>query len=227
MSDLVYLLSLLKMSTGPSEAGDFYRVRRTVTVMVAILSAVGLIFVFRFRSGAALEFKLIALQHQLAVLRRQRSGRPRLSSLDRLLWVLLYRIFGPRSSTRDGPGEARNVVEWHRKGSRFYWRWRSRRPGRPRINPEIRNLIRRMSRADPLLRETRVFTGNCSSSASRSAKPRLGGGCPVVPRSPPRPGGAFCAIICPTSRRLTCLWLPPRRSGCSTLWQLHHRYARI
>jgi len=60
--------------------------------MVAILSAVALIFVFRFRSRAALEFKLIALQHQLAVLRRQRPGRPQLSSLDRLFWVVLYRI---------------------------------------------------------------------------------------------------------------------------------------
>ena len=61
--------------------------------MVAILSAVVSIFAFRFRSRAALELKLVALQYQLAVLRRQRPGRPQLSSLDRLLWVLLYRIW--------------------------------------------------------------------------------------------------------------------------------------
>jgi hypothetical protein len=61
--------------------------------MVAILSAVVSIFAFRFRSRASLELKLIALQHQLAVLRRQRPGRPQLSSLDRLLWVWLYRIW--------------------------------------------------------------------------------------------------------------------------------------
>ena len=58
--------------------------------MVAILSAVVSIFVFRFRSRAALELKLVALQHQLAVLRRQRLGRPQLSSLDQLLWAFLY-----------------------------------------------------------------------------------------------------------------------------------------
>jgi hypothetical protein len=40
--------------------------------MVTILSAVVSIFAFRFRSRASLELKLIALQHQLAVLRRQR-----------------------------------------------------------------------------------------------------------------------------------------------------------
>jgi hypothetical protein len=67
--------------------------------MVAILSAVVSIFAFRFRSRASLEFKLVALQHQLAVLRRQRPGRPQLSSLDRLLWVWLIG-FGRKSSMR-------------------------------------------------------------------------------------------------------------------------------
>src|SRR5215470_6879092 len=61
--------------------------------MVTILFADVSIFVFRFRGRAALELKLVALQHQLAVLRRQRPGRPQLSSLDRILWVLLYRIW--------------------------------------------------------------------------------------------------------------------------------------
>src|SRR6267378_2334701 len=48
------------------------------------------------------------------------------------------------------------VVEWHRRGFRFYWCWRSRRPGRPRINPEIRDLIRRMSKANPLWGAPRI-----------------------------------------------------------------------
>ena len=42
------------------------------------------------------------------------------------------------------------VVQWHRKGFRLYWWWRSRRPGRPKIGREIRDLIRRMSKANPL-----------------------------------------------------------------------------
>ena len=42
------------------------------------------------------------------------------------------------------------VVQLHRKGVRFYWRWRSRRPGRPKIGTEIRALIRRMSKDNPL-----------------------------------------------------------------------------
>jgi putative transposase len=61
--------------------------------MVAILSAVVSIFAFRFRGRASLELELVALRHQVTVLRRQRPGRPQLSSLDRLLWGWLYRIW--------------------------------------------------------------------------------------------------------------------------------------
>jgi hypothetical protein len=45
------------------------------------------------RSRASLELEIIALRHQVTVLWRQRPGRPQLSSLDRLLWVWLYRIW--------------------------------------------------------------------------------------------------------------------------------------
>ena len=123
--------------------------------MVAILSAVVSIFAFCFRSRASLELRLIALQHQLAVLRRQRPGRPRLSYLDRLLWVWLYRIW-PQVIDAMILVKPATVVQWHRKGFRLHWRWRSRRPGRPKIGTEIRALIRRMSRANPLWGAPRI-----------------------------------------------------------------------
>ena len=91
--------------------------------MVTILSVVVSIFAFRFRSRASLELELIALQHQLAVLRRQRPGRPQLSSLDRLLWVWLYRIWPQVIDTMILVKPA-TVVQWHRKGFRLHWRWR-------------------------------------------------------------------------------------------------------
>ena len=42
------------------------------------------------------------------------------------------------------------VVRWHRQGFRFYWRWKSRnpKPGRPRVDTEIRKLIRQMQSAN-------------------------------------------------------------------------------
>jgi hypothetical protein len=56
--------------------------------MVTILCVLVSIFEFRVRSRASLELELIALRHQVTVLRRQRPGRPQLSSLDRLLWAM-------------------------------------------------------------------------------------------------------------------------------------------
>jgi len=43
------------------------------------------------------------------------------------------------------------VIRWHRKGFRFYWKWKSRRRiGRPGVSKEIRDLIRNMSSANVL-----------------------------------------------------------------------------
>jgi hypothetical protein len=81
-------------------------------------------------------------------------GRPQLSSLDRFLWVLLYRIW-PQVIDAMVLVKPATVVEWHRKGFRFYWRWRSC-PGRPKISPDIRDLIRRMSNANPLWGAPRI-----------------------------------------------------------------------
>jgi len=46
---------------------------------------------------------------------------------------------------------AQTVLRWHKQGFRLYWRWksRSRKPGRPKIDAEIRRLIRRMSSENP------------------------------------------------------------------------------
>jgi hypothetical protein len=100
----------------------------------------------RCRRDLALEN--LALRQQLAVLRRVHR-RPRLSRADRLFWVLASRLW---------PGwrhvlhvvQADTVIRWHRQGFRYYWRWKSRRRGRPSIDPEIIQLIRRMCRANPL-----------------------------------------------------------------------------
>ena len=43
--------------------------------MLTLLSALGSLLLFRVRSRASLELELVALQHQLTVLRRQRPGR--------------------------------------------------------------------------------------------------------------------------------------------------------
>jgi len=53
--------------------------------------------------------------------------------------------------------EAENVIRWHRRGFRAYWGWKSRRvDGRSKIDREIHDLIRRMSKENPLWRPPRI-----------------------------------------------------------------------
>ena len=160
--------------------------------MTTIVSALLSVLSFRFRSRASLELELVALRHQLAVLRRQRPGRLRILATDRLLWMWLYRIW-PQALNAMVLVKPATVIQWHRKGFRLYWRWRSRSRsvGRPKVSSETRDLIRQMSMANPLWGALE-FTVNCSSLVLKSAKPRSGDICRGAPKSPPRPGAPFC-----------------------------------
>src|ERR1700681_1298232 len=106
----------------------------------------------RFRGRAVLELENPALRHQLHVLRRQRRGRPRLFTIDRLLWVWLYRLW-PRCLDTMVLVKPATVVHWHRQGFRLFWRSRS---GRPSVDREIRKLIREMSSANPIWGAPRI-----------------------------------------------------------------------
>jgi putative transposase len=105
----------------------------------------------RFRARAVLQAEILALRHQLLVLQRASRGcRLRLRWADRVLWVGLSRLGNDwRSALLLVKPET--VIAWHRKGFRLYWNWKSRRhrEGRPCVAPEVRNLIRKMSLANP------------------------------------------------------------------------------
>src|ERR1035437_4054833 len=123
--------------------------------MITILSALVSLLSFRVCSRASLELELIALRHPVAVLPRQRPGQLRLFSTDRLLWVWLYRVW-PQVLNAMVLVKPATVVQWHRRGFQLYWRWRSRRLGRPKMSTEIRDLIRRISLANRLWGAPRI-----------------------------------------------------------------------
>jgi hypothetical protein len=104
-----------------------------------------------------MQIEILALRHQLVVLQRRTSKRARLSTADRLFWVMLSRLWRQwRSALVIVKPET--VITWQRKGFRWYWRWKSRggKSGRPCISREIRELIRQMSTANPLWGAPRV-----------------------------------------------------------------------
>ncbi len=96
----------------------------------------------------------LALRQQLAVMKYQ-CPRPRLTDTDRFFWVLLSR-FWPDWHASLHIVKPETVGRWHRQGFRYYWRWKSRHRGRPKADPEIRVLIHRMCRANPLWGAPRV-----------------------------------------------------------------------
>src|ERR1017187_9609992 len=103
-----------------------------------------------FRSRAVVELENLAVRPQLHVLRRQRPGRLRLFTFDRLL----YRLW-PRCLEAMVLVKPATVIQWHRQGFRLFWRWRSR-SGRPSVDREVRDLIRQMSGANPLWGAPRI-----------------------------------------------------------------------
>ena len=110
------------------------------------------------KTRLALQLEIVALRHQLNVLQRSSHGqRPRLRNTDRLLWIWLSRSWSgwKQSLVIVQP---KTVLAWHRAGFRLYWRWksRSRRPGRPAINKDVRELIQQMSQANPLWGAPRI-----------------------------------------------------------------------
>ena len=99
------------------------------------------------RTRRRLAIEILALRHQLGVLKRS-VKRPRLSDVDRGLWVLLSRRWSSWSDALIIVKPA-TVIKWHRAGFRRYWAWRSRpKGGRPAIDPEVRELISRMATAN-------------------------------------------------------------------------------
>jgi hypothetical protein len=83
------------------------------------LALVGLL-----QSRVSLEVEILALRHQLNVLRRKSSKKPTFTIIDRLVFAGLYRL-APGMLDALAIVEPQTVIRWHRAGFRAYWRWKS------------------------------------------------------------------------------------------------------
>jgi len=110
----------------------------------------------RFRSRTALQFEILALRHQLGVLERS-AKRPRLTPTDRFFWACPSGLWHDWRSALVMV-QPETVIAWHRKSARLFWTWKIQRGqvGRPSIPKQVRQLIRTMSRENPLWGAPRI-----------------------------------------------------------------------
>jgi len=98
------------------------------------------------RSREFKELEIVVLRHELALLRRQIS-RPRLDDRDRVFLAVAGQLLGRAS--RSFFVRPDTLLGWHRQLVRRRWTYAGRRPGRPAIAKEIRELVLRLARENP------------------------------------------------------------------------------
>jgi hypothetical protein len=166
--------------------------------MLAIVHLLGTDIATLFKSRRRLEAENLFLRHQLNIAVRRRPPRLRLRGGDRALLVWITRLW-PSLLGLARVVEPATILRWHRAGFRTYWRWKSRgRAGRPRIERELRDLIRRMNRENPLWGAPRIHGELLKLGFAVDAEVRH-----------PRAGGHFCATMRRLLLRLIFAWFLP------------------
>jgi putative transposase len=105
------------------------------------------------RSRAALGAEVLFLRKQLAYYQERKVRPRRLTDAARLSLVFWSRFFDWKESLAVVTTET--FIRCHRKGFKFYWRWKSR-GGRPALPKEIRQLIARMVKENVTWGEERI-----------------------------------------------------------------------
>src|SRR5438094_2528364 len=126
-------------------------VRRLILVfslLYAILRAVLRLVVPASTLERSTEVELLVLRHELGILRRQIS-RPRFRRRDRMFLAAASRLL-ERSSWRSFLVTPQTLLRWHRELVRRKWTYRrTRRPGRPPITNDVRDLVVRLAKENP------------------------------------------------------------------------------
>ena len=131
-----------------------------VEFMMEILRYLFLFLRAFFSSCATPAARIVGLQSQLAMSKNRielrKDPKPRFTSAFRILCVVLSKVLAGRDDLAQ-PMKPATVKRWHAIGFRFYWPWKSRpRIGRSPISQEMQDLIRKLSRENPLWGAERI-----------------------------------------------------------------------
>jgi putative transposase len=96
------------------------------------------------RGERSKELEILVLRHELSILQRQ-VKRPQFTPHDRMFLAALSRVL-PRRSWHRFIVTPETLLRWHRQLVARHWTYPHRRPGRPPIDSEVRELILRLAR---------------------------------------------------------------------------------
>jgi len=99
------------------------------------------------RSDDAKEIELLALRHEVTMLRRQ-VKRQSFDPADRAILAALSRLL-PRSRLTSFGVTPATLLAWHRRLVARRWTYPHRRPGRPRVDEETTALVIRLAKENP------------------------------------------------------------------------------
>ncbi|RPJ03361.1 MAG: hypothetical protein EHM28_15455, partial [Spirochaetaceae bacterium] len=126
-----------------------------------ILIAVNIIVVCSLHTlTRKLVLKVIILNHQINILKRTLSSRPKrlkFSLLSRLFFILIYRVF-PFLHSSFTIIRPETILSWYRSLLKSFWTFPSKRkPGRPPTPTWIKNLILRIKNENLLWGNKRIM----------------------------------------------------------------------
>jgi putative transposase len=158
------------------------------------------------RSNRSKELELLVLRHELSILRRQ-GRRPQLRESDRLVLAALSRVL-PRRSWQAFLVTPETLLRWHRQIIARRWTYPHRRPYRPPVDQEVRQLILRLARENShwgyvrIVGELRKLGIDVSATLVRNVLRREG--IPPAHGADSRTGGRSCASTETRSSPVTC-----------------------
>jgi transposase InsO family protein len=160
-------------------------VRHLLHTILVVASALASLAPSAIRSRAQLAAENLFLRWQLALYQERKVKPRRADDSTRIILVGLSRFLAWRQLLLIVKPET--LIRWHRQGFRLFWRWKSRRRGRPAISPDVQRLIATMATANRMWGEERIANELLLKLGIRLSPRTVGRYMPPRPRHP-KPG---------------------------------------
>jgi putative transposase len=102
----------------------------------------------------ALQAENLFVRRQVGLYREREVKPTRATPWTKLLLIVLSQLFDRRRALVIVKPET--FLRWHRAGFQLFWRWQSRRRGRPPLPRDLGQLIRQMSQDNPTWGQKRI-----------------------------------------------------------------------